>query len=218
MLAGWNDQRCVPTAEHILRSLTEDLGIYTKLFEQSVRVAASHKRIIPHEPNGEVVGMNRPSLHQVFAVKLKDGHDYIIDLAGAQFGHYQAVMPMAAYYPKLVISVPVPHRPFGGLREARRETLSELVVCQQEHDMRILVVQDKIAAKLEALVGDWEQAKGITLEKLICQAAPTAEHTSDQLFSYLRSELRAFVEQSHNDGNFTFERLPGYKEPTFMMR
>lgn len=84
--------------------------------------------------------------------------------------------------------------------------------------MRPLVVQDKIAAKLEALVKDREEARGLTLEELIRPVASTAENTSDQLLSYLRSELRAFVEQSHDDGNFTFERVHGYKEPTFMMR
>lgn len=127
-------------------------------------------------------------------------------------------MPFEGYLQEWVASVEIPHRPFGILRIERQVIFEEKDVCDLDEDIRSTIVQDKIAIRLGSLVDDWEKAKGITLEKLIRQAASTVEQQVDQLLGFLRSELEAFVKRSQADGSFAFERLSGYENPTFKLR
>lgn len=71
----------IPPPGSFLKSLTEESGIHTSLYEQEVRVKASRRRIVAYSSEGSV--KHADHIHQVFGVTLKDGHDYIIDLAGA---------------------------------------------------------------------------------------------------------------------------------------
>lgn len=155
----------------------------------------------------------------MFALALKDGNEYIIDFAGAQYGQHQAVMPKAAFYPSWVDPFkPTSYQPLGGLREIRRQLLEQSDVCHLSDDKRALIVQDRIASKLEALVADWEQDAGITIKDLSRQASSDAKRTTVQLLGFLIRELKAFVQQCEADGSFVFERLSGYGQITFKLR
>lgn len=175
----------------------------------------SRRYIVHHYAGGNIE--TRDFNHHLFSVSLKDGNEYVIDLAGAQYGQCQTVMPMRAFYSDWVSASKDPE-PIGGLRDERCRLLEKSNVCDMDQDLRSMIVQDKIAIKLETLVEEWEQAKGITVDKLIHQEAAIAELTPDRLLDFVRSELQSYVQQALADDTFAFERLSGYDEPTFKLR
>jgi hypothetical protein len=153
--------------------------------------------------------------HEVLQVTLKDGTDYVLDLAGAQFGQYRPVLLASSYRVNWTRSYN-PEAPFGDHLTQRLTRLGTMQGQEigLEDDQRIFYVHDMLRTEMDRIIHHHEQSSQTTLSKLIRQDAQYFQTSKSDLIQDLHTKLSAFVEKSELDGTFSFERIgegPGRK-------
>lgn len=110
--------------------------------------------------------------HQLLAVSLENGETSAIDLAGAQYRQYQAVVPWNAYSKRII---EVKRRNEFGY-EARQDPLQLALMLNGAHasrgsdvryDTRVHAIQAEIAKALVAGVEQWESSAGKTVAQML---------------------------------------------------
>ena len=82
-------------------------------------------QVVRHTKTGEIESRYVQLSHEVLLVPLMDSTEYL-DVTGAQFGQYQAVMPLKAYKDGWMdLDEPVENRAFGSRREQWNKEMRE---------------------------------------------------------------------------------------------
>lgn len=170
-----------------------------------------------HEAGNPVDGTNL--LHQVLAVALQENESYVVDLAGAQYHQYAAVVPWDMYAERIGIVEVRSRHEFG--HEARRDVEGEVIRCSKTEqvketgvtwDMRTYAMQAEVAKALKTGVADWEEESDMTVADMLREKAGVFKLNSKKLLTAIKSEIESYVANWKIGPEAGFQRAPETSE------
>lgn len=129
--------------------------------------------------------------HEVIKVTLSDRSKYIVDLAGAQYGQLQVIMPCEEYHSKYVTELCKEHA-----HGHQAEWFRARVAGSLDHemppttDMRVPLIQDEIAKCLDAAVKEWETENKSTVAQLLREKTPVFRAKKADLLAKISGDMR----------------------------
>jgi len=131
--------------------------------------------------------------HQVLRFTPRNGGgDYIIDLAGAQHGYFEPVIPYDKYVQSRV-SLVVDRRHFGACKDVlMREAEQE--ICERS---AVSSINREASKALKVGILEWEdehRGGGLTLKKLLVANQATFERSQTEIISRMRLYLQNFLD------------------------
>jgi hypothetical protein len=151
-----------------------------------------HKAIIRHYPDGTVENVRFQHLILNVGLQENDEH-YMIDLAGAQFRQYRAVVPQKEYRASFVMGDKAKND-FG--YQNRRW---EKVVKEQNDpdllgsDLRVMHVHHEVIKALNSAVTKWETEAGNTMPQVLKQKEDAYKADKAALIKAINREMRTYL-------------------------
>lgn len=133
--------------------------------------------------------------HEATMVSLDDGRTYVIDLSGAQYGQYKAVMPLAKYKQEMV-TVHLETWPFGRREKFLKEVRdgNHRKALGKNFDMRVAHCQNQVVPALNAAVKEWEAKSNKSVAAMLKGKQAVFEAEKDDLVKAVGADMRSFVE------------------------
>ena len=156
---------------------------------------------------------DRELVHQVIAIDLAK-QTYIIDLAGAQFGQFQAVIPSSRYWPTarcMRMALPFGYHAAessGPLPPPWKDASGGW------HDMRVLRVHREVAKALDAGVRLWEQTAGKNVPAILKGGLPAFEADKKDLLDSVKTSIATYLAKWALNGK-SFTEPPGITQAPF---
>ena len=146
-------------------------------------------RIILHHPSQID---NSETWHVLLLLKLKDGFQYAIDLAGTQYGQHHIVMPWTQY--RSLISEHDSIDVHGTQLERVKKTYANVV------DTRLPAVQIEVWDRLHETVNKWEREAGTDLAVML-RGSSEQEYESHKevLLARIKKDMCEHIQQAESD-------------------
>lgn len=149
--------------------------------------------------------------HAVTCLKLKGNDLYVLDIAGAQYGQYRAVVPHSNYSRAFVRGpVPMKQEPeLGSLHRSMARGPWAGTFATPENDRRVTWVMLPVKRELDRVVEEWESQNALSLAKLLTLPIPAFRQKQTEMLHFVREGVKAYIERSKEDGTFSFELVSG---------
>lgn len=176
------------------QSSLRSIGISSDLVEVSVsawKYQLLHLKLI--QVDGEEDKRNYE--HEVLQVVLKHGGTYIMDLTGAQYGHYQTVTPVKTYFHTRADFV---HRrnPFGHQQNLMKGACGTLT-----WEGAIRDCNEQFCKGLNLFVHEW-QKENVSLGVALRLTQRDFLHRQRELLAFVEHNLRAYKKWAEEGGSF----------------
>lgn len=159
--------------------------------EDSYHVKKEHLRIARTRDKG-LFGLPM-YIHEVMVIPLVDGKDYVLDLAGAQFGQYQPVVSFNIYHKEFVRRV-LKSRKFGENFRYLKYRADKDILPGDTADYRVQKWQIAIAQHMNKFVETWECLNRIKVSDVLTQKQHLFEADRNALVAYVREEMNSYVD------------------------
>lgn len=133
--------------------------------------------------------------HQVLRITLKNGEIYIIDLAGAQYGHYESVVPVDTYFQTRAGSV-LERRIFG-----HQQRLLKQACGAPTWRGAILDCNEQFHRGLNLSIDVW-QKENVSLDSMLNLAEKHFLQRQRHLIAFVDEKLREYKEWAEIGGLF----------------
>lgn len=191
-----------------------DIGKITELIEVPApgksRVAF-HRLAVQGEGTALMHGKPDESEHyfSLFKMYLKDGNVYAIDLAGAQFGRHRPIMPWEEYEANHA-SPKLSEAEVGTARKRRQRALNGQLNdgVDPQADLRVPLVQARIAKCMDATVDLWERLMSSAGEKI---TVAQMLGKNKRQYALLQQELLEVIERAIKQYVGKIEKRGGWK-------
>lgn len=167
-------------------------GLCKNIDGRTVGIKASRKLIFFHRRSLQGDGTNRYTVddtdyspHIIFT-RLNNGEEYVVDISGAQFGQYRAVMPYEEYRESYIVNVE---------KELSYQNHLAFVLLEfNEASSRAWSLQERgtyelLAQQLDETIIQWKGEKGTRLRDIFQQNSVQVESFMAGLLAMLRDKL-----------------------------
>lgn len=170
---------------------TTPTGLASSIRELTVALRETPREVLAYSHDGHLVKQPGEARHVVLEATLKHGNEcFVLDLSGAQFGHYAAVVPWDTYQRTRMqphdICPLVKFRAFGGTREAYTRQGRQVA---STHDLAMIkssvAVNAEAAAVLVASVEGWEADEKLHLDEVMKLPRAAFERAQGLLVDHL---------------------------------
>ncbi|KAF7191793.1 hypothetical protein HII31_06838 [Pseudocercospora fuligena] len=173
-------------------------GISTSIEELAHQVPPSKVHIKRYYAHG---GYDRNLYnHEVLAIDCRNGKSYIVDLAGAQYGQYQAVMLLDEYLSTKLGTIQQLNG-HGYMRAVKKQGLLGFGLMTMKDpstggkvDIRIHLVQRELSAVFNAAVSKWEEVNSMSISQLLISEHKLWECGKEQLLASIKRKMRAWID------------------------
>ena len=165
----------------------------------NLKIKGDRKKIVVHHPDGSID--NEDYSHTVIRFPFQDGKQYILDLAGAQYGQYNVVMPLNQY-----MSIWVREREdeeeleYTEKRWKKAARYRDDPRLPADFDYRAFWLQHEIAKVMHDRVGKWEIEGGKTIAKMLRQKQSEFETDKNALLAAVTTAMRDWIDEWETKG------------------
>ncbi len=123
-------------------------------------------------------------------VTLNDRSEFVLDLAGAQYGHYRAAAPWDNYINTYCEGGKI-YRMFGSGHESLQKVIAGTEDLGPKNDPRIVAMLGHVSKVMHETVNAWEQSNNTTLAATLKLKLPEYTAGTATLLEDIVQELRA---------------------------
>jgi hypothetical protein len=123
-------------------------------------------------------------------ITLKDQRRYALDLAGAQYGQYRAVVPWNEWYSSYCEPVTPMFKPFGTGAQVLKNIVAGISSLGPNSDTRVTDLQSHVSEMLHLTLRDWETMHCTTLAATLDKKQSVYEADINSLLKVLMIRLQ----------------------------
>ena len=155
-------------------------------------VKDEHKSIIRHYPDGSVENVRYQHIVLNIGLKATDER-FIIDLTGAQYRQYRAIMPQQEYDDKWIMCYKE-RESFGYWnRRWKNAVVKQNDPALEGFDVRVMIMHEQVARCINTTVDGWEKKTGKTLAKMLKQKGDIFETDKAALMKEVNRNMREYL-------------------------
>ncbi|KXT15752.1 hypothetical protein AC579_1519 [Pseudocercospora musae] len=138
--------------------------------------------------------------HEVIAIDCHNGHSYVIDLAGAQYGQYQAVTPLEEYLRGKLGEIERVDQ-HGYMAAVKKQCILGSGPFSEPNpqtggqcDTRILLTLRELYGVFNAAVNKWEERQSMSISDLLNSKDIWWQRGKEQLLVGIERKMRAWID------------------------
>lgn len=161
-----------------------------------------HKRVVRFFENG--ARDDKSYDHTVITLELTNGESYVVDLVGAQYGHYRAVMPKAEYMDVYVSHI-AESKPFGYNAELwMADWLQKLLDSRLGYDADVaaVIVRYKVAGNADLDGALWMKRNMTDAKDFLNVPHAHFDKGKESLLGWVREDMRRYIVSKKLDKYF----------------
>ncbi|KAE8443550.1 hypothetical protein EG329_001712 [Mollisiaceae sp. DMI_Dod_QoI] len=182
---GWMNE----LIEHVLKDIASELEEYSIIFKNSKRTLVA-VAITGREDTYTYQ-------HEIIQVTLKQsGEQYVLDLAGAQYGYHDTVIPSSTYFSSRVASIEA-RNPMGCMRRWYMQKLQAAGTRTSDLVVGVIALNRRASQTLKGIIVRWEKVYGRSMKEILGESQDFVK-VKNELPAALGNVLKEFLEEIRN--------------------
>lgn len=138
--------------------------------------------------------------HSVLIVETEGGESYVLDIAGAQNGQFEAVVPVDTFIDREQAKMTQLH-PHGRDLSQIVRMVNGTFALGKDNDISAIQILYQVHRQIEGVIQEWEKGNKVSLQKLVREAPQKLyEQSKTSLLAKVSTSLKAYVAQWEKEG------------------
>ena len=185
-------------------------GYITEVKELTLIMDKRYKRI-KHYRAGKLDEHDYP--HEAILIVLTGGENFVLDLAGAQYGQYESIVTwdnLKARYVKNVVQVNERGARAQYCKDRREGNgYDHEKLLGLGFDIRVLLMHHEVMQLLNSTLSAWEKESGTTVAQMLAGKQVEIETQSTKMLAKMRAEMKGYITWAESVPRlFGQERVP----------